>query len=101
LGWVGTFNFINGTFKKQEDSDLLSTRECLTNQTDSEFALNWVFSDKDLNKYADVECMKYMEGEETKKCFKSEEYYQKYIKEYNDEQAKNKAAQAELAKYLE
>jgi hypothetical protein len=35
------------------------------------------------------------------KCFKKDSDYQTYIKEYNEEQAKNKAAQAELAKYLE
>jgi hypothetical protein len=98
---VYNFNFIDGSFKKEVYLDTLNTRECLTNQKDSEFALNWVFSDKDLNKYADVECFRYLEGEKVRKCFKSEEYYQKYIKEYNDEQAKNKAAQTELSKYLE
>ena len=36
-----------------------------------------------------------------RKCFKSESKYQGYVKEYRDEQALNKSARAELAKYLE
>lgn len=40
-------------------------------------------------------------GPDAKKCFKKDSDYQTYIKEYNEEQAKNKATEAELAKYLE
>ena len=36
-----------------------------------------------------------------KQCFKKDSDYQTYLKAYNDEQAKNKAAEKELAKYLE
>jgi len=40
-------------------------------------------------------------GEIAKQCFKKDSDYQTYLKAYNEEQANNKAAQAELAKYLE
>jgi len=51
--------------------------------------------------YDGEDCARGKSGIEVKPCIKKDSDYQIYLKAYNDEQAKNKAAQAELAKYLE
>jgi len=51
----------------------------------------------------DVECFSKPgnDGQKAKPCFKNTKDFDKYIKEYNEEQAKNDQTRARLAKYLE
>jgi hypothetical protein len=58
-------------------------------------------SDLGLDDLVDRGCAEGKTGENLKPCFKKSSDFQDYIKPYEEELAQNKAAQAELAKYLE
>ena len=86
--FVYEFNFSSGSIEAINSNKTLQQSSC---------------ADMELNEMqVDAECFKNSKkGADAKNCFKISKEYQTYLKAYNDEQAKKKAAEKELAKYLE
>jgi len=85
---VSEYNFVTGKLDTVDTGGVLRFSGC-ADLTTNEMQI-------------DADCFNSSKrGTDSKKCFKNPDEYEKYLKEYNDEQAQNKTSDAKLAKYLE